>query len=70
MARFTIPNNAGKFCYSKHWSGKGYFLVMNDKTGKNSVIIAVATEADARELCRKLNSGDHQGVVSAPELKR
>jgi hypothetical protein len=43
---------------------------MNDKTGKNQIIIAVATEGAAREFCRKLNEGDHQGVISVPDLKR
>ena len=68
MARFTIPEHAGRFSFSKH--SMGHYLVMNDKTGKNAIIIPIATEAAARELCRKLNEKDHQGVVSVPALKR
>ncbi len=68
MPRFTIPEHPGRFTFAKHWKGPHY-LVMNDKTGKNRLIIPVATFNAAQELCRRLNAGEHQGTVSVPDVK-
>ena len=69
MPRFTIPGNLGRFHVERHYTGK-HFLVMNDKTGKGAVCMPVAGKANADELCRRLNEGDHNGTVSVPALKR
>ena len=63
MATYTIPKNAGRFRIE--WGGRGNYRVMNDKTGKNQVIIPVYDRAKAEELCRRLNEGDHNGQVHA-----
>jgi len=40
-------------------------MVINDKTGKNEVIIPVRDRNQADELCRRLNAGEHNGRVHA-----
>ena len=45
MATVTIPKNAGTF--RSEWGGRGNWRVMNDRTGKNQVIIAVGSRARA-----------------------
>jgi hypothetical protein len=67
MPKHAIPEHAGRFTVSKHWHG--HYLVMNDKTGKNQVNIAIEGREAALELCRRLNEGDHQGVITVPGLK-
>jgi hypothetical protein len=69
VPRFTIPTHPGKFSFGLHHTRRHY-LVMNDKTGKNQVIIPVANRDAAEELCRRLNAGEHSGAVSVPGLKR
>lgn len=69
MSTVTIPKNAGTFRIE--WGGRGNLRVMNDKTGKNQVIIAVDSQSQAEELCRRLNAGEHNGQVSVPSrIKR
>jgi hypothetical protein len=68
MPRYTIPAHPGRFSFGQHYSGKHY-LVTNDKSGKNEVIIPVRTKSEAEELCRRLNAGEHDGVVSSPDIK-
>jgi hypothetical protein len=41
-------------------------MVQNDKTGKNQVTIPCRTLEQARALCERLNSGDHNGQVNVP----
>lgn len=40
-------------------------LIMNDRTGKTKVRIACKTSEQAEEICRRLNEGDHDGVIRA-----
>lgn len=69
MAFVTIPKNAGTFRIE--FGGRGNYRVMNDRTGKSQVIIAVDSLAHARSLCEQLNSGEHDGQVRAPNrIKR
>lgn len=44
----------------------GNYIVINDRTGKNQVIIPCETRGDAEELCDRLNRGDHNGQVHTP----
>jgi len=63
MAIYTIPKHAGKFRIE--YGGRGNYRVINDKTGKNQVIIPVWDRMKAEKLCRRLNAGDHDGQVRA-----
>ncbi len=62
MATYTLPSKPGKF--RVHLTPAGNYIVINDKTGKNQVIIPCRDEAHAREVCDLLNSGDHPGQVT------
>ncbi len=44
----------------------GNYIVLNDKTGNNQVIIPCTDRRHAENLCRRLNSGDHDGSVFVP----
>jgi hypothetical protein len=63
MAQYHIPKGAGKVRVVT--SKAGTPLVINDSHGKNKVSIPCKTMEQAEELCRKINSGDHQGTVYA-----
>jgi hypothetical protein len=67
MPKIVIPKHPGRFTVTKHWHG--HYLVRNDKTGKNEVNVPIKDLDAAKELCRRLNEGDHQGVISVPGLK-
>jgi hypothetical protein len=56
-----IPQNPGRFRVQTAMAGN--FIVINDKTGKNQVIIPCRNQSHAKELCEKLNSGDHNGQI-------
>lgn len=64
MAKVTIPKHAGQFHVSIA-SARNY-LVTNDRTGKNEVTIPCINRAQAEELCRRLNAGEHDGEVNVP----
>jgi hypothetical protein len=63
MGTYHIPEKAGPYCVAPSRSG-GY-IVQNDRTGKNRVLIPCSDLGLAQELCRRLNEGDHNGTVSA-----
>ncbi len=64
MPRITLPENPGRFRVStakaRNW------IVLNDRTGKNQVIIPCLDREQAEELCRRLNAGEHDGQVYVP----
>jgi len=64
MPRQTIPKNAGLFRVSTSKSGN--YIVLNNMTGKNQVIIPCRDREQAEELCRRLNAGEHNGEVFVP----
>jgi hypothetical protein len=68
MAIITIPKNAGRFRVQT--TPAGNLIVINDRTGKSQIIIPVRSHAQAHELCAKLNAGNHNGQVSAPNNLR
>lgn len=43
----------------------GNYIVINDKTGRNQVIIQCRDKAHAEEICGRLNRGDHRGEIYA-----
>jgi hypothetical protein len=64
MSIRTIPDNAGTFRVSTARAGN--FIVLNDRTGKNQVIMPCRTREQAEEICERLNSGDHNGQINVP----
>ncbi|HTU91158.1 MAG TPA: hypothetical protein VMF69_13855 [Gemmataceae bacterium] len=64
MPKKTIPANAGRFRVSIAKAGN--YIVLNDRTGKNQVIIPCRDRDQAEELCRQLNAGEHNGEVFVP----
>jgi superfamily II DNA helicase RecQ len=63
MARYLIPGNAGRF--RSEIARAGNFMVINEKTGKNQVIIPCRDRKQAEEICSRLNRGDHDGEIRA-----
>lgn len=63
MAKYYIPDNPGEFAIQE--SMRGTPFVWNRKTGKNKVLIPCKTWQQAENLLKKLNDGDHNGVVTA-----
>lgn len=63
MARYLIPQNAGHFRIEIARAGNS--IVINDKTGKNQIIIPCRDRKQAEELCDRLNRGDHDGEIRA-----
>ncbi len=63
MATYMVPKNPGRFRVVTSMSGTP--LVINDKTGKNKLYISCKTWKQAKDLCDKLNQGDHNGSVRA-----
>ena len=61
MPKKTIPENAGRFRVSIAKAGN--YIVLNDRTGKNQVIIPCPNREQAEELCRQFNAGEHNGEV-------
>jgi hypothetical protein len=42
----------------------GHFAVWNRKHGKDEIAIPVRTQKQAKEICEKLNRGQHNGKIS------
>lgn len=61
MPKITLPANPGRFRIAKAIAGN--YVVVNDKTGKNEVIIACRDRDQAEEICKRLNNGDHDGEI-------
>lgn len=64
MPIITIPENAGRF--RVRIAKAGNYIVLNDRTGKNQVVIPCRDREQAEELCRRLNAGEHDGQVHVP----
>jgi len=62
MATFSIPPNAGKFIVVV--ARGGHFAVWNRKHGKMEVSIPVRTKKKADEVCKILNSKQHNGTIT------
>ncbi|GEM_PF-963710 len=67
MPRVRIPDNSGPFHVSIARAGN--YIVVNDRTGRNKVVIACIDRQHAEELCERLNAGDHNGEVHVPGMK-
>jgi hypothetical protein len=60
----TLPKNPGRFRVSTAKAGN--YIVLNDRTGKNQVIIPCRNREQAEEMCRRLNAGEHNGEIDVP----
>jgi hypothetical protein len=63
MPEHIIPANAGP--YRIVLSRAGTPLDENDCTGKRKVRIPCKTPEQAKEICRRLNENDHNGIIGA-----
>ena len=61
MARYDIPQNAGKVRVAMGVAGT--YAVWNGKQGKNEFKILVRTRAQAEEIARVINAKEHDGFV-------
>ncbi len=62
MARYEIPPNTGKVRVAMGMAGT--YAVWNGKQGgKNEFKIHVRTRAKAEEICRIINSKEHDGFI-------
>jgi hypothetical protein len=64
MAKRAIPENLGHFRVQTAKAGN--YIVINDRTGKNKVVIPCKDHQQAVQLCERLNAGDHNGEVMVP----
>ena len=64
MPQVTLPENPGRFRVATAKAGN--WIVLNDRTGKNQVIIPCRNKEQAEELCRRLNADEHNGEVYVP----
>ena len=64
MPLYQIPTSATHFEIAK--SRDGSFLVVSHTTGTEGVAIPCRDEAQANEVCAKLNRRDHDGQIEVP----
>jgi hypothetical protein len=61
MPRIKIPKNSGHFSIGIAYAGN--YIVTNDKSGGNSIVIPCRDKEQAEELCKKLNAKEHNGEI-------
>ena len=61
MSKTFIPKNLGKVRVAMTLGGK--FTVWNGKQGPGEFVIKCRNRKHADELCKKINSKDHDGAV-------
>jgi hypothetical protein len=64
MPLYQIPTTATRFEIAK--SKDGAYLVVSDTKGTEGVAILCRDEAQANEVCAKLNQKDHDGTIDVP----
>jgi hypothetical protein len=64
MPLYQIPPAAKRFEIAR--TKDGQFLVVSETTGANGVAIPCRDEAQATDVCARLNRGDHDGTVDVP----
>lgn len=64
MPLYQIPPSATHFEIAK--SKDGSFVVVSDTKGTQGVVIPCRDEAQASEVCEKLNRGQHDGHIDVP----
>ena len=68
VATYTIPKNAAPCKVIR--SRAATPLVTNGRSGNNGLNIPCRTWDEAHEVCRKINEGDHNGIIQAGRPKR
>ena len=66
MPIYEIPAAARRFEIVRGKAGD--FLVVSETTGTAGVAIPVADETQARDVCDRLNRGDHDGRIEVPAV--
>ena len=61
MPKYTIPKNQGVFRVQTAMAGN--YIVINNKTGKNQIIIQCRSKDHANDICNRLNRKDHNGEI-------
>jgi hypothetical protein len=61
MPRYEIPQNVGKVTVAMATGGA--YAVWNRKQGKHEFRILVKTKKRAEEICKIINSKQHQGWI-------
>ena len=64
MPLYQIPSTATRFEIAK--SKDGSFLVVSDTKGTEGVMIPCRDEAQATDVCGRLNKKDHAGEIDVP----
>lgn len=64
MPIYEIPPDARRFEIVR--SKEGSLMVVSDTRGTGGVAIPVRSDAQAQEVCDRLNRGDHDGSVDVP----
>jgi hypothetical protein len=65
MARYEIPQNAGKVRVAMGVAGT--YAVWNGKQGKHEFKILVKTRAKAEQVAKLINSKQHNGSIEVLE---
>ena len=63
MPQYDIPEHAGPFRVIRSLAGTP--LIVGGRKGRHGVHIPCSSWEQAEELCRRLNSGEHNGTVTA-----
>ena len=61
MGRLRIPKNAGEFKIGV--ASAGNYIVWNNKSGKNKVLIPCRDKKQAESIWKQLNEKDHDGEI-------
>ena len=64
MPLYQIPPTATRFEIAK--SKDGSYLVVSDTRGTEGVAIPCRDEAQANDVCAKLNQKQHSGTIDVP----
>lgn len=64
MPLYQIPSTAKRFEIAK--SKDGSVIVVSDTKGTEGVVIPCRDEAQANDVCGKLNRGEHDGQIDVP----
>lgn len=64
MPIYQIPDDADAFEIVR--SRDGSFAVVSETGGFRGVVIPCRDEAQANDVCDRLNRGDHDGTIDVP----
>ena len=64
MPTYEIPPTATRFVIAR--ANGGAILVVSDTSGTRGVASPCRDEAQARDVCARLNAGGHGGAIEVP----